>query len=214
MEINDNVHHHEHCMPYKRLSWSAILAGALVGTGLGFLLHLYGLAIGLQAFSSSPDGTSAIAVGGLAGMVIGVIIAMFLTGYTAGYLGRHYCPMRNLGIVYGFVTWTVALIIGAVLVHHAGEYTAAYKNIAAHSQVVVDNNAPVAANTSTTNKNVVVTTEAPATKNNVITDANVKPMISLDSLTWAAYVIFGMFFIGAFFSCVGACCGMSCKRQD
>jgi len=62
------------CPPhvYKRISWTAIFVGAIVAVGLSFLLNLFGIAIGLSAFTLSTDGASVLAVGGLVGMIIGV----------------------------------------------------------------------------------------------------------------------------------------------
>ena len=70
-----------HSCLYKRMSWTAIFVGALIGTGLGFLLHLFGIAIGLSAFSLTPDGATAVAIGGIVGMLIGVIASMLAAGY-------------------------------------------------------------------------------------------------------------------------------------
>ena len=52
----------EHCVinQHSHICWSAIFAGAFVGVGLGFLLHLFGSAIGLSAYSSNSTGAQAI----------------------------------------------------------------------------------------------------------------------------------------------------------
>lgn len=219
---NDNIHpHHEHCTTYhrRRVSWSAIFAGALVGAGLGALLHLYGLAIGLHAFTAPADGTaSTIAIGGLLGMLIGVIASMFVAGYTAGYLGRQYCPMKNLGILYGFITWSAALILTALIAHHVTNYATSYRNAISNSELVVDNDSAAAANTLPANKTPAATDKTTVSKSQKPSDnavaTDVKPVATLDNLTITAYIVFGFFFIGALSCCIGACCGMSCKRDD
>ena len=71
---NDHQHDH-HCN--KRISWSAILTGALVGVGLSFLLNLFGVAIGLSAFSMGDHGPASLAIGGLLGLIASTIIAMY-----------------------------------------------------------------------------------------------------------------------------------------
>lgn len=37
----------------KRVSWSAIIAGAFVGLGISFLLYVFGAAIGLSSFTAT-----------------------------------------------------------------------------------------------------------------------------------------------------------------
>ncbi|MBA2650910.1 MAG: hypothetical protein H0U73_01370, partial [Tatlockia sp.] len=41
---------------WPKISWSAIFSGALIGLGLGFLLQLFGIAIGLSAYHSTSAG--------------------------------------------------------------------------------------------------------------------------------------------------------------
>ena len=112
----------------QRMSWTAIFVGALVGAGLGFLLNLFGIAIGLSILTQK-DGAAALAVGGLLGFLIAVITSMVVAGYTAGYLGRTYCPKRNLGVLYGFTTWGVALILTAAVASHINHYVVGAINI-------------------------------------------------------------------------------------
>lgn len=216
--INENEsHHHEHCNDhcsvshnYRRICWSAILVGAFVAVGLGFLLHLYGVAIGLSVFSVSDDNATVIAYGGLIGMLLGVIASMLTAGYAAGYLGRFYCPHRNLGILYGFTTWAVALILGAVVASHMGEYASNYSAELSQSAPIGAKNTSDAMSkkSEASKKSVSVETSRMADKPTVNIDASAK------TLTWGAFILFILFFIGAISSCIGACWGMSCKRND
>lgn len=186
----------------KRICWSAILVGAFVGVGLGFLLQLFGAAIGLSAFTAQ-DGTIAIATGGLIGFLIGVIASMFVAGYAAGYLGRSWCPQRNLGILYGFTTWTVALLLSALLMGHVGKYVASYTDNLSTSVVIVNDSQPNHP-TVTTDQDEVQAANDQATP--VVT-------ASTRDLAWSAFILFAAFFIGAFSSCLGAHYGMQCKRS-
>ncbi|MDI9818552.1 MULTISPECIES: hypothetical protein [unclassified Legionella] len=196
-------HQHHHCTvhPFKRISWTAIFMGALVGLGLGFLLNLFGLAIGLSAFTLDNQGAMILAIGGMIGIIIGIIVSMVVAGYTAGYLGRLYCPKRNLGILYGFTTWSVALILSAVAAGHFSHYVAAYSS-------------PVS--------NPIIITMDPAQPAQVGTEgtagiANAPPIranVPADNLAWSAFIVFILFFIGAVSACVGAHWGMSCRRDD
>lgn len=73
------------------MCWTAVIAGALVGLGIGFLLNLFGAAIGLSAYKMNQS-EAVLAIGGVIGLLIGVIVAMGASGFVAGYLGRfHHC---------------------------------------------------------------------------------------------------------------------------
>ena len=194
--------HANHCSsyPFKRICWSAIFVGALVGLGLSFLLNLFGIAVGLSAISIGPNGSATLAVGGFLGFIIAMIAAMAAAGYTAGYLGRLYCPERNLGIIYGFTTWTVALVLSAALMgsvskysHHIDDATFVAGQASTSHYVKHHNGEAVAQVTSDEDK-VVATTPT--------------------HLAQGAFLLFALFFIGAISTCIGACCGMSCRRED
>jgi hypothetical protein len=187
-----------------RICWSAIFAGAFVGLGLGFLLQLYGTAISLSAYSSTPQGASVIALGGLIGMIIGVIAAMATAGFVAGYLGRfHYYPLHG-GIIYGFVTWSLILFLSAVITVPMGHFVSTYENTLTRATVVVGSNVDDTKVSNDNNTNAVkhhkVTTDEPVT-------------VSANKLAWGGWTMFILFFIGAISSCVGASYGMKCKRE-
>ena len=42
----------------------------------------------------------------------------------------------------------------------------------------------------------------------------IKVTTSASSLMWSAFIIFGVFFLGAIACCIGAHCAMACKRND
>lgn len=195
------------CTPhlFKRISWTAIFVGAFVGLGLSFLLNLFGIAIGLGAFTLGKNGAIVLAVGGLCGIIIGIIASMLAAGYAAGYLGRLYCPQRNLGIIYGFTTWTVALVFSAVIGAQISSYITSYSNAISHS-VFVSSQDKTHSSATVTVKNT------PSAEN--VDHKTIKVTASPNMLAWSAFSVFVIFFIGAFASCVGACWGMSCKRED
>lgn len=204
----NTTHSHGHVHLFRRISWTAVFVGALVAVGLGFLLNLFGLAIGLTMFNINNQGSMVLAFGGLLGVIIGVIVAMTVAGFTAGFLGRNYCPNRNLGILYGFTTWTVALLLSAVITAHVGNYVTAYTNRLTNSMVVASVN---------TNPNADMV-EISGTSNNSANDVGdqqvVKVTASTHTIAWSAFVIFLLFLIGAISACVGACWGMTCKCVD
>lgn len=198
---------HPHCLhTYKRISWSAIIVGALVAVGLSFLLNLFGLAIGLSAFTMSDTGANVVAIGGLLGILIGIIASMLAAGYAAGYLGRLYCPKRNLGIVYGFSTWTLALILTALisvpLIHHAANYT----RITTPSVAVVTN--------KPAHSNKVVSASISSTPHQHSSSKTTDVSAPTKTVAWSVFCVFILFFISAVSCCFGACWGMNCCRED
>jgi hypothetical protein len=196
------VHNH------KRICWSAIFIGAFVGVGLGFLLHLFGVAIGLSAYSASPKGEEVVAIGGVLGLLIGAIVSMVASGYATGYLARCHCPHRNLGILYGFTTWSVALILSALIVMPVSQYVSVYTSSLAPS--VVGGARGNTVNVQTTTVSDETTGKVKAVSKTIATT----PAITPKELAWGAWIIFIMFFIGAFFSCLGACWGIGCNSDD
>lgn len=190
-----------------RLCWGSIFGGALVGVGLAFLLHLYGVAISLSAFSSTPNGASAIAIGGFLGMLVGVIASMGAAGFVSGYLGRfHYHPIHG-GVIYGFITWSLVIFLSALMAGPVAHYVSNFGNGLAHPGVMMDvsNNNDV----GMANDNAQVAN--PANKVVAKTPAG---DVSASELAWGGWIVFGLFFVGALSSCIGASCGIRCKRDD
>lgn len=194
-----------HCTihPLKRICWAAIFAGAVVAIGLGFLLNLFGIAIGLSSMTVK-NGATVLAVGGLIGIIIAVIASMMASGYAAGYLGRGFCPQRNLGILYGFLTWTVALILSAFVMIPINQYLVTYSQSISRTSITVSQ--PKAESTTA----AVKSNSASKSEN----QTNVKVAATPEMLVSSAFILFGVFFIGALFTCLGACWGMACRRED
>jgi LytS/YehU family sensor histidine kinase len=113
-----------HVCYVKCLSWGAIIAGALVGIGLGFLLNLFGIAINLSAMTTTQEGITKLALGGFLGILISTIVSMFVAGWVAGYLGRGACVKRHAGMLYGFTTWCVILLASVLLASHVDQFMA------------------------------------------------------------------------------------------
>lgn len=160
-------------------SWKPILIGAIVGVGLTFLLNLFGVAIGLTAYTET-GGTETLAFGGLIATAFSTVVAMFVAGWVSGYMGIRYCTKRHLGILYGFLTWSVALIIGIVLAGFVQDYVAYYSHALAGSHDYHRGSNAVAAAVSPTPENVKI----------------------------SAYIMFVLFFLGAFAATLGGHLGM------
>lgn len=208
------VHEHCHgdyCAPFKRISWTAIFVGALIAIGLSFLLYIFGIAIGLSAVSVNDTGGSVIAIGGMIGIIIGLVASMMAAGYAAGYLGRFYSPQRNLGIVYGFTTWSVALILSSLVLTHIGNYASWYGHAMVGSDSVVQVSTSSNAPALDVKQAVVADTDTKAANDTKkVTQVTVAP----ETLAWSAGIMFFLFFLGALSCCIGACWGMICHRED
>lgn len=108
----------------RGLSWSAIIAGAFVAIGLSFLLNLFDIGIGLSAYSTTTTekGARALAFGGYIAMVIGVMVAMFVAGWVSGFIAKPKCTSGCHGVLYGFLTWCLALILSFILLGQATQF--------------------------------------------------------------------------------------------
>lgn len=179
-------------MHHRCFSWSAALVGAFVGIGLSFLLNLFSIAIGLSMVKTSTDGLVTLAIGGFIGLLIGSIISMFMAGFSAGYLAKPLCWKPNMGALYGFVAWCLALIIMAMFSMQIGRYVAAYTNFVNKPAVIVSYNERD--NTTAVNEKPVVNAQT-----------------ATNTLGYSTFLIFVLFAVSALASAVGGQCGVACR---
>jgi hypothetical protein len=184
--INTTIPHSHEC---KCFSWKPIIAGAVVAIALTFLLNLFSVAISLTAYTTSDTGVETLAIGGFLGYAIGIIASMFAAGWLAGYLGKRYCTRNHTGALYGFLTWGVALIVSIFLMSHAVEYVAFY------SHFISGTLAQMAAE--------------PANK-----VAQTVSQMDANSVVVSTFVLFVLFFLGAFSASLGGHCGMVHRCKD
>lgn len=172
------------------ISWKPIFAGALTAIGLSFLLNLFSVAIGLTAYTTNSDGVETMVLGGLLGTAIGIIASMFAAGWVSGYLAQRHCTKKNVGCMYGFLTWCVALILSIFLMSHAVEYVAFYSHFISGSM----------GNISTEPMNQVAKT---------VSEMNT------ESVVVSTFILFVLFFLSAFACSLGGYCGMQhvCKED-
>jgi hypothetical protein len=188
---------HDHRGFAKCFSWSAVFAGALVGLGLSFLLNLFGLAIGLTTFTTSPEGMKVLAIGGFLGITLGTIIAMYFAGMATGYLARPFCMRRHLATTYGFTTWSVILLGTIMFATHIGNFVSHTSDMISTHNVIVMTDQPAPASAPT-----------PAPVETVSADK------AANTLGGAAFITFFLFLIGAISCCIGAHHGLICCRDD
>ncbi len=185
MHIDSNNLHPNECHCFR---WKPVFAGALVAIGLSFLLNLFSVAIGMTAFTTNSEGVQNLAMGGLVATALGTVVSMFAAGWVAGYLAKRYCAKRHLGALYGFLAWCLALVIMVFLAEHITSYIDLYTHFLSGTPV----RAMTAAAAETANN--------PPMENKVVI---------------STYIVFCLFFLGAFASSLGGHCGMRhvCKDE-
>lgn len=101
----------------RRISWGAIIAGAIIALVLQVMFGLLGLGIGLASIEpAGPGGASAGALGTGASIyaAVTILIATFAGGYTAARMAGSFA--RRDAALHGIVTWAVATLVAVWLV--------------------------------------------------------------------------------------------------
>jgi ElaB/YqjD/DUF883 family membrane-anchored ribosome-binding protein len=96
----------------KRMSWGAVLAGAVVALSVQLLLSLLGIGIGLATVDPAAGDTPDAASFGIASGVfyaIVTLVSLFAGGWVAGRLAG--MPVRTDGLLHGLVTWAVTMLL-------------------------------------------------------------------------------------------------------
>lgn len=92
----------------KRVSWGAILAGAVIAVALTALLGLLGLGIGLDSFEVGQDGVADIPVPTAIWWTVSSFIATGVGAFAAGRLAG--IPRTITGAFHGLAVWSVATL--------------------------------------------------------------------------------------------------------
>lgn len=187
----------------KCISWSAIVAGALVALGLTFLLNLFSTAIGLTIYSVDAEGVSTLKIGGMLGFAIGIIASMFFAGWVAGYFGKSHCFTKCCGALYGFTTWCLSLVLAVLLMMPFSHFVSNYTHYLAHT--VASDVVTATSDTAGTVERKIPAKPTPSTAN---TSGEAEE--TLGDLSLGAYVLFIMFFLGALAATCGGHVGVVC----
>ncbi|MFT3742450.1 MAG: hypothetical protein QM752_07340 [Gammaproteobacteria bacterium] len=187
------------CYP-KRICWGAIIAGALVGFGLTFLLQIFDKAIGITVYNTGSSGAEALVVGGFLGSILGIITSMFFTGWVAGYLSRSYFFDRRIGALYGLLAWCLALLIGMLFMGHM-----AFQGADTQSRY----NAHFSSVPLNTDQTASVITDETSKSNSTSSGVNVDAKQASLSL----FLTFLLFFIGAVSASVGGYVGLRAEKR-
>lgn len=210
------------CWGFKKpISWTAVFAGAIVGLGLSFLLYVFGAAIGLTSFPTTQAGTNALAIGGFLGSVIGAVVSMFVGGWISGYLARKRYGYKeysitedhdskscgNIGALYGFLTWALALIVTILLAADVSSFIAA--------RYVMSSNPRAAIFTTTNPQAPIVSENRTRNDSNAPTNTTINEEKAAEAAGKTLFALFAIFFLGALSSCIGGYMGIRfrCKHD-
>ena len=105
-------YHREHVLPaaIRRVSWGAILAGAVIALMTQLALNLLGASIGFGSIDPTAEAYpfSGLGTGTIVWLVVSTIVALFTGGYVASRLAG--MPDRTDGILHGVAAWSVVTI--------------------------------------------------------------------------------------------------------
>lgn len=114
------VHEYEDVeRPRSRVSWGAILAGAVVALMVMMLVNLLTLGLGLQAVDPATEQNplQGVGTGTLIGVVIANVLALFAGGWTAAKLANR--PGGMIAALHGILAWAVVTILSVWLLTSA-----------------------------------------------------------------------------------------------
>lgn len=106
---------HEDPYAHPLISWSAVIAGAVVAIALGAFLNLLGLAIGATAanpFRLTDAGAAGLTLGGGLWIVFANAFALQVGAFVAARSARF--PDHHRGALIGLTVWGLAFIVAVI----------------------------------------------------------------------------------------------------
>lgn len=176
--------------PHKFLCWKAIFAGAIFAVGITFLFNLLTVGLGLSLYTESPDGKLAFTFAGVAWIMVGSYITLFIAGWIAGRLvsDQHSFHLAN-GMFHGFMAWSLYLIISVVLI-------SLITDVVSGAML----------------KSFFIDLSHQHTSGGVASQVHV-PSEQANKLGHAGLVTFFIFLLGALGACIGASCGIKESKR-
>jgi hypothetical protein len=104
-------------MPSRRMSWGAIVAGAIIALVSMFALYMMGLAIGaatINPLTEADPVEPAVATGTVIWLAASTLIGLFLGGLVAGRMGGLVDEVD--GALHGLVTWGVVTVVTLLMI--------------------------------------------------------------------------------------------------
>jgi len=99
-----------------RVSWGAIMAGAVVAVTIGFMLNILGAAIGVSAIDAVEGDTpaaSTFGIGAAIWLLVATLIGLGVGGYTAARLSG--TADKTDASLHGVGVWAIGFLLSAVL---------------------------------------------------------------------------------------------------
>lgn len=207
----------EHPYSCRCLAWSGIIAAAIVAVGLGFIFNLLNLGLGLTSYTTSSTGVVSLAIGGFIWLIISAIISMFIPGYISGRLASHYNyrdHARSLGLLHGFITWCLALILMGTFAAHLSLITlSGSRELGTNFQEMTNNTAMSYPSNQLSNQSSTTGADQNTqTKSNVTTQMG--PDQKATAIGTATLATFIIFLIGAISCCLGGMFGITSRYHD
>jgi len=116
-----------------RISWGAVIAGAVVAVAVGTMLNILGVAIGATTIDPTAAGetptASSLGIGAGIWLLVANLIGLAAGGYVAARLSG--TADGTDGILHGLSVWAVGFLISAVLLGNAvaGAASTAYSGV-------------------------------------------------------------------------------------
>jgi hypothetical protein len=196
---------------HGRFSWSAVFVGVLVAIGLSFLFQLLGLGLGLAALKDK-EGIMAVAITGLIGLFVATIITMFIAGWVSGSIGRiDGWPSRCRGMLYGFATWSLSLVIMVIFTSHVNLFVSSSYNSMLNRNPELAKAESTATSTATSSVSTR-NTEASSSKGAASSDNAGEKAAKMLSVSF--FLLFTLFLVGAISSILGGLCGHRPRHCD
>lgn len=100
----------------KYISLWALFVGTVTAIGLTFLFNVLTMGLGLSLFTEKESGQIALTFGGVAWMIVGSYMALFIPGWLCGRLINNEHPLQMwVGVLHGFLTWSLYLMLSWIL---------------------------------------------------------------------------------------------------
>ena len=95
---------------FRRVSWGAVIAGAVTALAVLTLLNLLGLAIGMSTINPAEEANplAGLGTGTLIWFALSNLVALFAGGWVAGRLAGF--PKKSTSMTHGFLSWAVFAI--------------------------------------------------------------------------------------------------------
>lgn len=118
--METTIHKQGHCV----ISWSAIIAGALIAFALSALFNLFNAGLGFVVFPETFHVLTTLTITSYIWLIICGVIAMFIAGYATGKIMRCNSASPCNGFLHGFLAWSLALLLALTLASHFAQTAA------------------------------------------------------------------------------------------